>query len=77
MSSDARIRFQRDGSLRGSHDGDCLNGDERHAIETKYDLSGIIADIERCIGLCAWEIQDSGNDDGPDQRFYLAGWTAR
>ncbi len=74
MSSDARIRWQKDGTIRGSHDGDC------HSYHTgsKYDLRDIISDIERCLQcVLAWEIHDSGTDDGNDERYYLAGWSAR
>jgi len=81
MSGDARIRFQKDGQLRASHDGACIpHADVQHPLVThKYDLARVLIEIELCMGDhgLAWEIQDSGTDDGPDERFYLAGWKAR
>ena len=76
MSSDARIRFQHDGFLRGSHDGECRH--RPHAVVSKYDLGLLIQEIETCLERSlAWEIQDSGMDEGVDERYYLAGWSAR
>lgn len=77
MSSDARIRFQKDGNIRGSHDGGCIGGASGHGVESKYDLVALMAQMEACVGHLAWEIHDSGTDSDKDERYYLAGWTAR
>jgi len=73
MSSDARIRFLADGSLRGSHDGECLTG-EHPKVVNKYELSNLMLSLERCMGErpLAWEIQDSS-----DGEPWLAGYCAR
>lgn len=79
MSSDARIRFQKDGQLRGTHDSVVGGFCPQHPLVSKYELSQLMRDIEWCTEqrLC-WEIQDSGKyDDEKDEAFYLAGWCAR
>lgn len=73
MSSDARIRFLQEGTLRGSHDGECISG-EHPKVVNKYELSNLMISLERCMGerALAWEIREQGSD-GP----WLAGYCAR